>query len=154
MLTGETPDDTAALTERARALIVAIGKPVVDDPAKGLSPGEVAGCVTRTLALPEIVELRPTLAPEFPVYASTVVDDVEQATAGITDATSFGPDGKPQVVIDWKSDVQPTPETINHYRAQVTNYLDMTGTERGLIVLVTSGEIHTVTPSPINAVAA
>ena len=153
LLTGETPDDTSALTERARALIVAIGKTVVDDPAKGLSPSEIAGCVTRTLALPEIVELRPTLAPEFPVYASTVVDDVEQATAGITDATSFGPDGKPQVVIDWKSDVQPTPETINHYRAQVANYLDVTGTKRGLIVLVTSGEILTVMPSPINAAA-
>ena len=153
VLTGETPDDTSALTERARALIVAIGKTVVDDPAKGLSPSEIAGCVTRTLALPEIVELRPTLAPEFPVYASTVVDDVEQATAGITDATSFGPDGKPQVVIDWKSDVQPTAETINHYRAQVANYLDVTGTKRGLIVLVTSGEILTVMPSPINAAA-
>ena len=153
VLTGETPDDTSALTERARALIVAIGKTVVDDPAKGLSPSEIAGCVTRTLALPEIVELRPTLAPEFPVYASTVVDDVEQATAGITDVTSFGPDGKPQVVIDWKSDVQPTAETINHYRAQVANYLDVTGTKRGLIVLVTSGEILTVMPSPINAAA-
>lgn len=62
---------------------------------------------------------------------------------------SFGPDGKPRVVIDWKSDVQPTPEIIEHYRAQVRNYLDMTGTERGLIVLVTSGESSTVTPSPV-----
>jgi len=32
--------------------------------------------------------------------------------------------------------------------------LDMTGTERGLIVMVTSGKILTVTPSPIAAVAA
>jgi hypothetical protein len=105
--------------------------------------------VTRTLALPEIVELRPTLAPEFPVHASTVIDGVEQATAGITDATSFGPDGEPQLVIDWKSDVQPTPETIDHYRAQVRNYLDMTGTDRGLIVLVTTGEILAVASSPV-----
>jgi len=154
ILTGETADDTVALTERARALIVAIGKTVVDDPSQGLSPDELAGCVTRTLALPEIVELRPTLAPEFSVYASIVVGDVEQAAAGITDAISFGPDGKPQVVIDWKSDVQPTLATIDHYRAQVRNYLDMTGTERGLIVLVTSGEILTVMPSPVAAIAA
>jgi ATP-dependent exoDNAse (exonuclease V) beta subunit len=149
VLTGETTDDTAALTERARALIIAIGKPVVDDAAQGLSPIELAGCVTRTLALPEIVELRPTLAPEFPVHASTVIDGVEQATAGITDATSFGPDGEPQLVIDWKSDVQPTPETIDHYRAQVRNYLEMTGTERGLIVLVTTGKILAVASSPV-----
>lgn len=151
VLTGETADDAAALTERAQALIAATSKPMVDDPAKGLSPGELARCVTRTIALPEIIELRPTLAPEFPVYSSTVADDIEQAMAGITDATSFGPDGKPQVVVDWKSDVQPTPETIDHYRAQVRNYLDMTGAKRGLIVLVTSGEILAVTPSPVAA---
>jgi ATP-dependent exoDNAse (exonuclease V) beta subunit len=154
ILTGETSDDAAALTERARALIVAIGKTAVDDPSQGLSPDELARCVTRTLALPEIVELRPTLVPEFSVYASTVVGDIEQAVAGIGDAISFGSDGKPQVVIDWKSDVQPTLATIDHYRAQVRNYLDMTGTERGLIVMVTSGRILTVTPSPIAAVAA
>ena len=148
VLTGETEDEAAALTERARALIIALGKPVLDDPLQGLSPDELAGCVTRTLALPEIIELRPTLTPEFPVYASMVVDDVEEATAGITDATSFDPVGNPKVVIDWKSDVQPTPETIDHYRAQVRNYLDMTGTARGLIVLVTSGTVLHVTPSP------
>ena len=141
VLTGETADDIASLTERASGLIGALGKPATDDPAAGLSPDELARCVTRTLALPEIVELRPTLSPEYPVYAAAEIDGGEQATAGITDATSFGPDGIPRVVIDWKSDVQPTAETIDHYRAQVRNYLDMTGTERGLIVLVTSGQV-------------
>ena len=58
------------------------------------------------------------------------------------------------VVIDWKSDVQPTPEIIEHYRGQVRAYLDMTGAERGLIVLVTSGEILTFAPSPVPAMAA
>lgn len=152
VLTGETADDAVALTNRARQLIGAIGKPVFDDPASGLSPVELAGCVTRTLALPDIAQLRPTLAPEFPVYASVCAEDLEQAMAGITDATSFGPDGKPQVVIDWKSDVQPSPETIEHYRAQVRNYLDMTGTDRGLIVLITSGTVLTVLPTPTAAV--
>ena len=154
VLTGETANDVAALGERARKLIAGLGKPMADDPAKGLSPGELAGCVTRTLTLPEIVELRPSLAPEFPVYSSSTVDDVEHATAGITDAASFSPDGKLQLIIDWKSDVQPTAETIAHYRAQVQNYLDMTGTARGLIVLVTSGEVISVTPSPVAAVVA
>ncbi len=64
---------------------------------------------------------------------------------GIADATSFDNAGKPDVVIDWKSDVQPTAETLNHYRAQVRAYLDMTGTDRGLIVLVTTGQLITVT---------
>ena len=83
-----------------------------------------------------------------------VVGDIEQATAGISDAISFGPSGKPQIVIDWKSDVQPTLATIDHYRGQVRNYLDMTGAECGLIVMVTAGKILRVTPSPISAVAA
>ena len=58
VLTGETEDDKVALTERARALITAIGKPVVDDAAQGLSPDELAGCVTRALTLSEIAEIR------------------------------------------------------------------------------------------------
>ncbi len=148
VLTAETDDDVASLTERAHVLITAIGKPVADDPAQGLSHTELAGCVARTLALPEIAELRPTLAPEFPVYANAFIGDLEQATAGIADAISIGSDGRPQVVIDWKSDVQPSVETIEHYCVQVRNYLDMTRTGRGLIVLMTSGTVLSVTASP------
>ena len=141
VLTGETREDPDALAERAGALIRALGQPDVTDATKGLSATEIAGCITRTLALPEIVHLRPTLVPEFPVYASEILDDVEQATAGITDATRFGSDGKPQTVIDWKSDVDPSPETVEHYRAQVQSYLRTTGAENGLIVFVTSGVV-------------
>ena len=154
VLTGETAQDSAALTERAQTLIAALGRPAVKDSSMGLSPGELAACVTRTLALPEIAAFRPALTPELPVYAAVLLDEVEQATAGVADAIALGPDGTPQVVIDWKSDVQPTPETVDHYRAQVRAYLDVTGAERGLIVLVTSGEIIAVTPSPLAAVAA
>lgn len=147
VLTGETDENISALTDRASILIDELGQPAFNDPAKGLTPDELASCVTRTLALPEIVALRPSLVPEYPVYAATEIEGGEQATAGITDATSFSPDGAPQVVIDWKSDVQVVPEMLEHYRVQVRNYLDMTGAERGLIVLVTTGEIHTVTQS-------
>ena len=65
-------------------------------------------------------------------------------TTGIADAIAFGPDGAPQVVIDWKSDVNLAPETLEHYRAQIRAYLDATGAERGLIVAVTSGIVHSV----------
>ena len=75
------------------------------------------------------------------------VDGVEQATVGIADATSFDNAGRPTAVIDWKSDVQPKLETLNHYRAQVRAYLDMTETDRGLIVLVTTGQVIAVTPT-------
>lgn len=145
VLTGETAENISDLKDRASVLIDELGQSAFEDPAQGLSPDELASCVTRTLALPEIIALRPSLVPEYPVYAASDIEGGEQATVGITDATSFRPDGKPQVVIDWKSDVQPAPGMLEHYRAQVRNYLDMTGADRGLIVLVTTGEIHTVT---------
>jgi hypothetical protein len=48
------------------------------------------------------------------------------------------------VVIDWKSDVAPTPEMLEHYRSQVRAYLDITDAERGLIVLATTGRVISV----------
>jgi exodeoxyribonuclease-5 len=64
--------------------------------------------------------------PEVPVYASVPTSNEEVATAGIADAVVLGPDGAAQTVVDWKTDVAPTPETLEHYRAQVHAYLDMT----------------------------
>ena len=139
VLTGETAETIADLLARAEILIRALGWPVADDPVRGLVPAELAGCVVRALSLPDIVVLRPGLMPEFPVYASTVTDTHEEATAGIADAIAFDSNGAPQVVIDWKSDVDPTPETLEHYCSQVRAYLDMTTTERGLVVALTSG---------------
>jgi exodeoxyribonuclease-5 len=144
VLTGETVETEIAIVDRARELIRAIGQPLVTDPAQGLAPAELADSVLRALNLPEIVALRPGLTPEFPVYASTLTGKVEEATAGIADAIAFGADGKPHVIIDWKTDVAPVAETLEHYRAQVRAYLDVTQAERGLIVLATSGTIITV----------
>ena len=141
VLTGETAETISDLLVRAETLIRALGRPVADDPARGLAPSELAGCVVRALSLPDIVALRPSLMAEFPVYASTLTDTHEEATAGIVDAIAFDSDGAPQVVIDWKSDVDPTPETLNHYCSQVRAYLDMTASERGLVVVVTPGVV-------------
>lgn len=107
----------------------------------------MTGCVTRTLALSEVAALRPSLLAEFPVYALQQEAAELVATAGIADALTVDPEGRPAVVIDWKSDVNPAQETLDHYRAQVRAYLDMTGAERGLIVLMTSGTVIAVLPS-------
>ncbi|KDP87800.1 ATP-dependent endonuclease [Cupriavidus sp. SK-3] len=146
VLTGETDDAVEALAARAAELIPMLGEDAHEDAAVGLSAAEMAGCVARTLALPEIAALRPTLVPELPVYASTDKVTTEEATVGIADAASFAHDGTPQVIIDWKSDVNPDPATLEHYRAQVRSYLGMTGAARGLIVLVTPGLVIPVTP--------
>ena len=144
VLTGETAEEEIALAARAETLIRALALPVTDDPARGLAPVELAGCVLRALALPEVAALRPGLVPEFPVYASTEADSHEEAAAGIVDAIVFDADGAPQVVIDWKSDVDPSPETLAHYRAQVRAYLDATGANCGLVVYMTPGILQVI----------
>jgi exodeoxyribonuclease-5 len=147
VLTGETQEAGVTLAQRAAELIRALGRSPVDDPATGLSVQELAACVIRTLALPDIAALRPGLLAEFPVYAAQAVDGVETATAGIADALTLTAEGRPAVVVDWKSDVSPAPGTLDHYRAQVRAYLDMTRAERGLIVLMTSGAVIPVLPT-------
>ena len=141
VLAGETAEDSPALVARAETLIRVLGCPVMDDSALGLAPAELSGCVIRALSLPQVAPLRPVLHPEFPVYACSTFVAHEEATAGIADAIAFDASGAPQVVIDWKSDVDPSAETVEHYHAQVRAYLDMTGAERGLIVMVTSGKV-------------
>ncbi len=153
VLTGETAEREEVLVARAEALIQAVGRAVAKDPAHGLVPAELAACVVRALALPEIIALRPSLLPEFPVYASSLTDEHEEATAGIADAIVFDPDGKPQVVVDWKSDVSPSPEILEHYRAQVRSYLEVTKSALGLIVLMTTGQIISVTRPLCNSTA-
>ena len=97
--------------------------------------------VARTLGLPEIAAVRPRLVPELPVYGLSQSDDVDIATFGIVDALCIGTDGKPELVIDWKSDVNPNAAASDHYRSQVRRYLDVTGIARGIVVFVTSGTI-------------
>ncbi|ODA93282.1 hypothetical protein BFX40_10595 [Mesorhizobium sp. SEMIA 3007] len=147
VLTRETNEAKAALADRATILIRALGRFPVADPATGLSAEELAGCVVQTLALPQIAALRPALLAEFPVYAALADDRMETATAGIADALTLTSEGRPAVVVDWKSDVAPDPQTLDHYRAQVRAYLDMTGAERGLIVLMTTGAVIGVGPT-------
>ena len=146
-MTGEVADSMEALSKRARVLIQEFGEAAADDAASGLSPAEIAGSVTRALALPEVSSIRAKLVPELPIYASTATKNLEEVTVGIADAVALSAEGKPEVIIDWKSDVEPSPETLEHYRSQVRAYLEATGAERGLIVLVTSGLVIPVAAS-------
>lgn len=145
VLTGETPDDEAALAGRAGDLIRGIGREPGLDPAGDLAADEIAGTVARTLALPEIASIRATLVPELPVYGTSEQDGVEFATAGIVDAVSIGDDGQPALVIDWKSDVAPSAESCGHYRSQVRRYLEVSGVAEGLVVFATTGTLLRVT---------
>ncbi|RCK34597.1 ATP-dependent endonuclease [Thalassospira xiamenensis] len=141
VLTGEIPEEEDALIERADHLIREIGQSPVTNPATGLSPQELVACVTRTLALSDIAALRPDLLAEFPIYATQMVDGVENVVTGIADALTLTADGHPAVIVDWKSDVNPTSVMLNHYREQVRVYLEITEANLGLIVFMTTGAV-------------
>ena len=142
VLSRETAGDVLSLTERAEALIRDVGREPTPDPSAGLSPSEIAGCVARALALPEVMSLRSRLVHEFPVYS--LKGGRERGAgdeAGVADAVALGPDGEVDAVVDWKSDVAPTPEIVEKYRAQVRACFDALNFGRGLIVFVTTGQV-------------
>lgn len=59
----------------------------------------------------------------------------------------WGEDGKPELVIDWKSDVHPSAAASDHYRSQVRCYLEVTGILKGMVVFVTTGAVLHVSTS-------
>jgi hypothetical protein len=65
-------------------------------------------------------------------------------TGGIADALAFDADDNVDVVVDWKSDVDPTTAVIGMYREQVRDYLAATGGREGLLVFVTNGRVERV----------
>ena len=152
LLTGEIREAEADLADRAEELILQMGKEAFEDPSEGLVPSELAACVLRGLALPEVAELKARLVPEFSLFGSREAEDQEEILAGVADAIAIGADGRPEVVIDWKTDVNPSDRTLNHYREQLAAYMELAEAERGLIVLVTSAKLIRVLRNPEGSV--
>ena len=141
VLTGETAEDEAVLRTRAAELAGTLDAPG----AAKLDALEAAATILRALSLPEVRAVRARLLPECAVAASMEADGTEEVTLGIADAVAFGADGAPELVVDWKSDVDPAPAIVSHYRAQVRTYLRALGAAKGLIVFLTSGRVERVT---------
>ena len=147
VLTGEIADDVGSLEARSAELLAQLGETPADDPVKGLVPNELAQVVANTLALPEVSALRDRLRAEFTVFGHHVdaaEPQNETALSGVTDAVALAPDGKIEVVVDWKSDVSPTNALREKYRAQVRDYLDASGAARGLVVYMTLGQVEEI----------
>jgi exodeoxyribonuclease-5 len=117
------------------------------DPANGCNSAELAASVLCGLHLPEIVALRPLLRPEVSIFSSRADGAIFEMTSGIADALALGPDGSIDVVVDWKSDVNPDAKTVELYRGQVRDYLAATGAPTGLIVFLTSGSFEKIAPA-------
>ena len=144
VLTGETTGDEGTVRTRAVELIAQLGLKDAQDALAGPSSAEMAATVVRTLRFPEVAALRARLVPEFQVYASAVEGSAALLTAGIADAVAVDAKGRIDVVVDWKSDVNPGRKQIAMYREQIRDYLRATTAQTGLIVFLNSGRIDRV----------
>lgn len=146
VLNGETVADEDAVKERAEALLEQLGETPAEDAAQGIAPHELAHTVMNTLTLPEIASLIDRLHPEFAVWAHSAGDNpkVEFVTAGVADAVSLDEEGSIDVVVDWKSDVEPSNQQRQRYREQVRDYVAATGARQGLVVYMTLGQIDQI----------
>lgn len=141
VLTGETADRPDALVARAGELKTQLHLPLSDDTKERISPKEIAQTIVRMLSIPEIAKLRPRLIPEHTIYRSERDEDTETIVSGIADAIAYDADGKVEVIIDWKSDVDVDAQRLNSYCGQLESYKRSTGSSRAFLVLMTSGRL-------------
>jgi ATP-dependent exoDNAse (exonuclease V) beta subunit len=140
VLGGELADDGEALKARAGDLAGQLLPRGMTLEEAALDQSELAASVARTLALPEVSSIRSRLFPEAPVAASFENGEIS-ATYGVADAVAVTEAGAIDIVLDWKSDVDPDTRVINGYRAQVADYLRTVGAKHGMIVFMTSGKV-------------
>ena len=135
LLTGELSSDREAAVVRTNALLSQLAS-TMNEKKPLPSPAEMAETALRALALPEIAALQPYLVPEVAVWAATE----GYLAAGRADALAIR-EGRIDVAIDWKSDINPTANVRAAYGGQLRDYLEATGAERGAIVFLTLGEV-------------
>jgi exodeoxyribonuclease-5 len=144
VLTGETLAVAPELHRRAAELIGQLGLGAENDPARGISPAELAGTVQRTLALPEVARLRERLVPEHSIFGHENTALFEILVAGVADAVAVDAQGAIEAIVDWKSDVAPSKSAIAHYFKQIEEYRRHTGAKHALLVLMTLGKVVVV----------
>ena len=146
VLTGETEEGADALELRARTLLSELGVAEAVRAEDGPHAPELAATVRRALGIPEVAALRHRLLPEMTVFSKEPVGPGTMYVGGVADALTLDGGKNVDVVVDWKSDVDPRAEVLDLYREQVRDYLAATGGKDGLLVFVTSGRVERVAP--------
>lgn len=137
LLDGDLPETLADLSARAEILgdqlagLEGLPRSSLPDHA------ECAATALRTLALPDVAALRPALRAEIPVWAC---DPDGILMAGRADAAAVE-EGRIIAVLDWKSDLDPTPQDRAGYVGQLVTYLKATGAPRGALVFMSRDEV-------------
>lgn len=85
------------------------------------------------------------MIPEWPVYDVLENRPTPAALAGRIDAMAYDGD-RADIVVDWKSDVDPSDKDMRVHAGQLADYLRVTGASRGALVYMTPGVIRWVTP--------
>ena len=141
VLNGEAEDGLEALVARASELMAQLSVAPSDRASDGISFRELAQTIVRTLNIPEIAQLRPRLVPEHTIYGSHSNDDGEIIVSGIADAVAYDAEGRIEVIVDWKSNVEIDTERLNSYRRQLDAYRRQTGAPYAFLVLMTTGKV-------------
>jgi CRISPR-associated exonuclease Cas4 len=139
VLTREISDELAELVRRAGELLGELADP---EAAQGVlpEPAELGNTIARTLAMPEIADLRPGLLAEMPVYG-TMPDSDASCVAGRADAI-FVENDQAKLVLDWKSDVEPSDSDIALHAAQLRIYMRAIKINCGALVYLSTGRVH------------
>jgi ATP-dependent exoDNAse (exonuclease V) beta subunit len=103
---------------------------------------EMAETALRTLALPELAPFLARLIPEIPLWAA----NPPHYLAGRADAAAIEGE-RIALVIDWKSDVNPTAAAHAAHVAQLRDYLRVTNAQRGAVVYMTLGQVSWIEPT-------
>ena len=117
---------------RARNLLSELGVPEAGRAEDGPHAPELAASVRRALGIPEVAALRHRLLPEMTVFSAEPAGQGTIYVGGVADAVAFDGGNNVDVVVDWKSDVEPATAVVDLYREQVRDYLAATGGKEGL----------------------
>jgi ATP-dependent exoDNAse (exonuclease V) beta subunit len=142
LLTGELGPSREQAAHRAAELVAQL-QPNVSDAGDGGGPDahEMAETALRTLALPELAPFLAQLVPETPLWAA----NPPHYLAGRVDAAAIDGD-RIALVVDWKSDVNPSAKAHGLHVAQLRDYLRVTNAERGAIVYMSAARVSWVDP--------
>ena len=145
VILGELPPQRMDLETRASVLLPQLMS-VADPSEVAPDPTELAATVFGVTEMPELAGIWPHLVPEAAVLGTILDGDIERPLSGRVDAIALDGDFA-GVVVDWKSDVAPSPEQQREHTRQLQLYLAVTGGTRGILVYLTSRTVRWVEPA-------
>jgi ATP-dependent exoDNAse (exonuclease V) beta subunit len=136
VITGELTTTLEALTVRAGELLTQLRSQSLGQEIVFPDAAQAATLIRDTLAIEEVATLLPFLEAEVPVWNA----DGASLLAGRVDALIVR-EGRVLGILDWKSDVDPSPKVKSDYVAQLHEYVSVTGALAGALVFMTSGDL-------------